>query len=242
MGLVGLFNHLRAVGLAIAALQLGGCMGALSNDEPRTLTIEPSRYSVAFDAAAKATRAMGYEIEVVDRSNGIIESKPRHAGGALEPWRIDNSGPTDAAANTLSHRRRKIRIEFTPVGLVLDAGEPDPVLRGPAIPGSTLVQQRFDLQTTKSPIEMRTWVYIERSFRPGAKPSTYSGALATSWSDPLAAKPADAGDESIRERAQWTPVGRDRAYEATLTDRVAEALGSSPDQPVPPSIAPPPIQ
>lgn len=199
-------------------------MGALSSDSPRVVTLAPSQYSEAFDAATSAARAMGYETDVVDRSSGIIETRPRHAGGLFEPWRIDNSGPEDAAANTVAHRRRKIRIEFTPVGLVLAAGEPDPVLRGPAIPGSTQAQERFDLQTTSSPIEMRVWVYWERSFREGFKPSSYSGALATKWSDPLTAKPAESQDESIRDRGQWTPVGRDRAYEATLTDRIAGSL------------------
>ena len=213
-----------AVAAAMVALALPGCMGALTSDGPSQVEIAHEQYTEAFDAAAKATREMGYEIELVDRSNGIIESKPRHAGGAFEPWRIDNSGPTDAAANTVAHRRRKIRIEFTPVGFTLDAGEPDPVLRGPAIPGSSFARNRFDLTTSTGPIEMKVWVFVERSFQEGAKPSPYSGTLASRWTNPISSKPSDASDASIRDPSVWTPVGRDEAYERTLGGRIEGAL------------------
>ncbi len=67
-------------------------MGALSNEGADQLTITPAQYRDAFDAAAQTAREMGYKVVVVDRSNGIIETEPRHAGGALEPWRFDNDG------------------------------------------------------------------------------------------------------------------------------------------------------
>ena len=71
---------------------MGGCMGALTSEGPDQLTIAPAQYRDAFDAAARTAHEMGYKVVVVDRSNGIIETEPRHAAGALEPWRIDNDG------------------------------------------------------------------------------------------------------------------------------------------------------
>ncbi|MSR29573.1 MAG: hypothetical protein EXS03_08380 [Phycisphaerales bacterium] len=223
------FTGARLVTCAITAgtLMMTGCMGALSAEGTNRLEIEPRQYTTAFDAAAGAARQLGYEIEVVDRSNGIIETRPRHAGSAAEPWRIDNDGPSEVGANTVAHRRRKIRIEFTPVGATLDQAEPDPVLRGPAIPGSTFAQERFDLQTCTTLIEMRVWVYLERSFREGVKPSSYSGSLASYWSNPLSVAPAGNPDGPIRDNAQWTPVGRDPAYERTLAGKVAAALAAA---------------
>ena len=129
-------------------------MGALTNEGTDQLTITPAQYRDAFDAAAQTAREMGYKVVVVDRSNGIIETEPRHAGGALEPWRFDNDGFEEATANTIASRRRRIRFEFVPVGAHLDAVQADPVLHGPAIPGSTRAQDRFDVQTCTGPIDM----------------------------------------------------------------------------------------
>ena len=77
-------------------LAMSGCMGALTNEGTDQLTITPAQYRDAFDAAARTAQQMGYKVVVVDRSNGIIETEPRHAGGALEPWRFDNDGFEEA--------------------------------------------------------------------------------------------------------------------------------------------------
>lgn len=208
----------------MSVLGMSGCMGALTNEGPDQLTITPAQYRDAFDAAARTAHEMGYKVVVVDRSNGIIDTEPRHAAGALEPWRIDNDGFEDATANTIASRRRRIRFEFIPVGANLDAVQSDPVLHGPAIPGSTRAQERFDVQTCTGPIEMDVWVYIERSFTEGIKPSTYSGSLQSTWTNRLNAKPADAKDESTRDNMTWTPIGRDLAYERTIVMRIEKSL------------------
>lgn len=216
-------------------------MGALSSEGANSLTIDGAQYREAFDAAAHESKLMGYEIVLVDRSNGVIQSAPRHAGGILEPWRIDNDGVSGATGNTIANRRRRIRIEFIPAGMNLDSAMGEGVLKGAAIPGSTAALERFDLQTASGPIEMRVWVYIERSFREGSKPSSYSGTLASNWTNPLNNKPSDAIDESVREVARWTPMGRDTDYERTLTGRIAAAF----QPPAPPSTElprPPPAE
>lgn len=210
--------------LSAAALSLGGCMGALECEGPEKLTITAAQYQQAFDAATRAAKEMGYRVVLVDRSNGIIETDARHAGGALEPWRIDNAGPSDAAGNTLANRRRKIRVEFIPVDAAIEAVTADAVLRGAAIPGSTRAQERFDVQTCAGPIEVEVWVYLERSFVQGTNPSTSSGSLASTWTNRLDAKAADANDQSIRDRGRWTPMGRDDAYERTISARIAEGI------------------
>jgi len=210
--------------LLLPTVMLGGCMGALSSKGPDKLTIQPAQYQGAVDAATNAIRAMGFKIALVDRSNGIIESEPRHAGGALEPWRIDNSGPGDAAGNTLMSRRRRVRVEFTPESAPMESVRADAALTGPAIPGSTRSDDRFDVQTATGPIDMVVWVYIDRSFIEGAKPDPYTGGFASTWTNRMNAKPPEAQDESIRDNPLWTPMGRDDAFERTLTARVADQL------------------
>lgn len=210
---------------AACALTMSGCMGALSTSEQQQLTIAPAQYRDAFDAAARIVREMGYKVVVVDRSNGIIETDARHAGSALEPWRLDNASVSEVTANTVANRRRRIRFEFIPASARLASVGADDVLRGAAIPGSTAAQERFDVQSCVGPIDVEIWVYVERSFLEGNKPSTYSGSLASRWSNPLNAKPLDAADDSIRENPQWVPVGRDVAYEQTIEERLAASVG-----------------
>lgn len=210
--------------ILLPTVMLSGCMGALSSKGPEKLTVEPTQYQSAFDAASSAIRSMGFKIALVDRSNGIIESEPRHAGGALEPWRIDNSGPVDAAGNTLMSRRRRVRVEFTPESAPIESVRADATLAGPAIPGSTRSDDRFDVQTATGPIDMVVWVYIDRSFVEGSKPDPYTGGFASAWTNRMNQKPADAQDDSIRDNSLWTPMGRDDAFERTLTAKVAEQL------------------
>ncbi|MSR45219.1 MAG: hypothetical protein EXS15_07700 [Phycisphaerales bacterium] len=206
------------------SLAMSGCMGALDAVGPEHVTITSAQYQRAFDAAIDAAREMGYKTEVVDRSNGIIESDVRHAGGALEPWRIDNAGVSEVGANTTANRRRRIRIEFIPVEATVASTESDDVLRGPAIPGSARAQERFDVRRCTGNITVDVWVYLERSFIEGTKPSTYSGSLASVWTNRLNAKPVDATDDSTRDRSRWTPMERDDAYERTIAAKIEAAL------------------
>ncbi len=209
---------------AACTLTMGGCMGALSTSGQTKLTVTPEQYRDAFDSATRIVREMGYKVVVVDRSNGIIESDPRHAGSALEPWRLDNASISEVTANTAANRRRRIRVEFVPASAQLASVGADEVLHGAAIPGSTAAQERFDVQTCAGPIDVEIWVYVERSFIEGVKPSNYSGSLASRWTNPLNAKPIDATDDSIRENPQWVPVGRDAAYEQTIADKLEASL------------------
>lgn len=199
-------------------------MGALSSEGETQLTVTPAQYKDAFDSAARIVREMGYTVVVVDRSNGIIETAARHAGSALEPWRVDNASASEVAANTAANRRRRIRFEFIPESAQFATVGANDTLRGAAIPGSTAAQERFDVQNSVGPIAVDIWVYIERSFIEGVKPSSYSGAIASRWTNPLNAKPSDATDDSIRENAQWVPVGRDDDYERTIIGKLAAAL------------------
>lgn len=221
----------RAVALAfLLVLSLNGCMGALTSESSSdngsvALMIDPPLYRDTFDVAVRTAREMGYKIEIVDRSNGIIETNARHAGGLLEPWRIDNDGLSEATANTATNRRRRIRFEFIPVGATLGAVQADPILRGPAIPGSTIALDRFDVQNCTTPITVEVSVFLERSFVEGTNPSINSGSLASTWTNRLNTKPLDSTDESSRDFTKWTPVGRDTAYEATILERMARSLG-----------------
>jgi hypothetical protein len=198
--------------------------GCLSADGPRTLSVTPGQYPQAFDAAVDAARDHGFRPLVLDRTTGIIETDTRHAGTLLEPWRLDNDGIEQAAANTLVRTRRRVRVEFTPAGWVPPPVTGEGTLQGAALPGSRTDLERFDLQAWSGPIEARVWVYLESSSQPGINLSSYSGTLSSRYQETRGVDPSAPSDGSTRFRSVWNPVGRDEAYERTIGLAISDAL------------------
>lgn len=219
------------------ALALGGCLAA---EGPRSITVTPGQYPQAFDAAIAAVRDHGFSPIVVDRTTGIIETDTRHAGTLLEPWRLDNDGIEQSAANTLVKTRRRMRVEFTPSGWVPPPLAADGTLPGPALPGSRTDLERFDLQSWSGPIEARVWVYLEKSAVPGIQLSSYSGTLESRYVETRGEGSATPSDGSTRFQSTWNPSGRDQAYERTIGIAIAEALSDSRIATLPPPAAPTP--
>lgn len=221
---------LRALTMLPCAAALAGC---LSTDGQRTLTVASSQYPAAFDAAVAAARDQGFRPVVVDRTTGIVETDARHAGTLLEPWRVDNDGLGQAAANTLVKTRRRVRIEFTPQGWTPPPLAVDGTLRGPSLPGSAPDLARFDLQSWSGAIDMRVWVFLEQSSEPGVNLSSYSASLESRYTEVRGdgQSPTSEGG-APPPSAVWNPVGRDEAYETTIGRAIANALslGAVPPQ------------
>jgi hypothetical protein len=184
-------------------------------------------YERAFEAALDAASRDGLEPVVVDRSLGIIETDSRAAGSILEPWRTDNAGLADTMSHTVNFERRRARFEFVPEPFDAAIGDPSTTIAGPALPGSDRAERRFDLESWKGPVQMRTWVMVDRQFRPNQRFGTWSLRSSTYSVDPLAAP--DPRDPSTRAPTEWTPTGRDVQYERRLTARVLESLRSNPE-------------
>ena len=184
-------------------------------------------YERAFEAALDAASRDGLEPVVVDRSLGIIETDSRAAGSFLEPWRTDNAGLADTMSHTVNFERRRARFEFVPEPFDAAIGDPATTIAGPALPGSERAERRFDLETWKGPVQMRTWVMVDRQFRPNQRFGTWSLRASSYSVDPLAAP--DPKDPTTRAPTEWTPTGRDVQYERRLTARVMESLRANPD-------------
>lgn len=200
---------------------MSGCHG----DGPEVLTISPKDYPAAFAACMEQARDVGMPAIVADRTIGVIETRPRHIGSFMEPWRLDSDGIAQMAEATVQFERRRVRFEFVPVGFTLPAPSGAGRLTGPDIPGSTLAGERFDLENPTTDLELRAWVFIERGFTPGLKPGTWSLSLTTTWTDPITNAPSgDPRDESTRAPTTWTPIARDESMERTLLARVESQM------------------
>jgi len=213
-GLSGVFA--TAASAALSSL-LSGCN---TMDGPEVISLTSSDYPAIFEACLDQTRDAGMPAVMADRTIGVIESKPRHIGSFVEPWRLDSSGLEQTANATLQFERRRVRFEFVPANLDLPAPAGDRKLTGPMIPGSIPDEKRFDLEHYQGPIELRAWVYIERGFTPGLNPGRWSLALTTTWTDAARGDNRRGADETTRSRTEWTPIARDEAMERTLLARV----------------------
>lgn len=210
-----------AVCVAVTAL-LPGCN---SMDGPEVIALTASSYPSAFEACLDQARDAGMPAVMADRSIGVIETKPRPIGSFMEPWRLDSSGLEQTAAATIQFERRRVRFEFVPAGFTLPVPSGSATLTGPGVPGSLAAEKRFDLEHYTGPIELRTWVFVERAFTPGLKPDRWSLSLSTTWTDPITNNPnITANDPSTRSPTQWTPIARDEAMERTLMARVQEQI------------------
>ncbi len=212
---------MRTVHAAIAIPALA-CAACSSQPEPAMLAFGRADYDRAFDAALEAARADGLDPVVADRALGVIETDARSAGSLLEPWRTDNAGLEDGFAHTVNFERRRARFEFVPESFAAPVPKEGERSQGPALPGSDRAESRFDLTRWNGQIELRTWVYVDRAFRPNQQIGRWTLGQTRYATDPGDAPEPE--DESTRAPTEWTPIGRDVPYERRLTARVRELL------------------
>lgn len=210
----------------LTALFLVGLSAGCSVKGPDRLELQSGQYDDAFDAAGKAAREAGMPPLLSDRMGGVIEGRPRIAGSVVEPWRVDNSSLEQWGENTLNKQRRRVRFEFLPVDFVPPEPDGDEELVGAPLPGSIEGELRLtDLTTFEGPVELRVWVYVERSHRAGVRPNAWSRVGRSYSTNPLETIPPD--DGTTRSPGLWTPVGRDEAMERRLLAEVRQSLAGA---------------
>ena len=187
--------------------------GCSTSGKPETsITIEGVSYSTCFDQALLVARGSGMPPVLRNRAGGVVETAPRISGSIFEPWRMDNEGFGEAVENTLNMQRRRARFEFAPSGFNPAPVQDSTVLTGPALPGSQ-VEVDQDLRFYEGPIELRVWVYVERSFKPGLQNATWTRSMTTYSTDRISRRDSN---DVVSDPSSWTPVRRDTDYEVRL--------------------------
>ena len=214
---------MRATAGLLAILACAGLAACESHVEA-VRTFDRAEYDRVFDAALESAREDGLDPVVVDRELGVIETAPRTAGSVVEPWRTDNAGFDDMLAHTVNFERRRARFEFMPEGFAAPVPEPSQPSRGPAVPGSDAAEGRFGLLESKGRIERRTWVFVDRSFRPNQSFGRWTLGETRYSTDPTQAR--QPGDDATQIATECTPIGRDVPYEQRLMRRIGELLAT----------------
>ena len=177
-----------------------------------------------------------------DRRSGVIETEPRIAGSIFEPWRNDNASLEQALENTISFQRRRVRVEFVPADFdASTTGDQDQALPGPDVVG--IGEPLRDLTRYEGDLELRVWVYLERSYTFGVRRSTWTQSkrsqmqiISTDTGEALQAEsPAPIPSWSDRGSIDpqrgtpitpsvWSPISRDPAYERRLLEKIRKRL------------------
>ncbi|MBM4052860.1 MAG: hypothetical protein FJ270_09000 [Planctomycetes bacterium] len=206
--------------IALAVLALAALTGCTTWQGPTEIAIPDGDYGRSMQTAVDTLNRLGYRCAVIDREAGVVDTDPLRAGSLVEPWRTDNASLSDAAANTVSARRRQVRLSWTPVGAEDLLVEPS-TLGGPELPGSTAPRARVELG--KGPLILRAIVSLEQQYTPGDRISPYSASLSSTFKEPRSAT------EGPVDRGTWTPVGRDEATEQRILGLIERALGPTSD-------------
>lgn len=200
---------------ALVLLAMAALAGCTTWQGPTELAVPVGNYDRSVEAAVSTLDALGYRCTVIDREAGIVDTQPLRAGSLVEPWRTDNASLSDAAANTVSQRRRQVRLFWTrpdaPAEPITDA-----VLKGPTLPGTTAPATAVAMGTT--PLVLRAIVSLEQQYTPGDNISTYSASLSSQYTEP---KSATSGPV---DRGPWTAIGRDEATEERILGLIAKAM------------------
>jgi hypothetical protein len=193
---------------------LSGCHEQLGAE---IILVQPSDYTLAFDASMEAAHESGMTVDFADRRSGVIQTEPRIAGSLLEPWRTDNASIGEATANTFAFRRRRARFEFIPANFEDSQASSQEPLAGPDLLNDDPLA---DLTQAAGPLELRVWVYLERADTVGLRRSTWTRTKTQ------VARIVDPDTGETSSGTHWTTVTRDRDYERALLGKVAQMLAA----------------
>lgn len=209
------------------------CLGGCSSDgnrefaaAPTVLTIERASYDRAFDEAVELVAEAGMPADLRDRDGGVIESRPNVSGSVLEPWDWAAGSPVAAVEDTVNHQRRRVRFEFLPAGFRPATPIADAPLEGERTPGSVAgdAAGAVDLAHYEGPVELRVWVYVERSYTPYLQRSTWTFRGRSFARNPDEVRRGE--DGAVLDPSKWTPVRRDADMEREILDALRGKLAT----------------
>lgn len=188
---------------------VGGCSTHMQSG---IVQISAPRYREAFDAVKQTAHDYHFPLAFIDPRQGIVETETQPAGSILEPWEVDEPSVAQSLENTLMHQRRRVRFEFWPIS-------PDSAQTAAAPDVLSLSSPSVDLTQTNSPLEIRVFVYMERSDMPGQQRSTWTRSKSSRYTT------GDPNDQGIH----WTVVGQDLAYGDELLTHLRTLLETKPN-------------
>lgn len=196
-----LSTHCRASGLCLAAAVLAaslmlaaGCQAPAPPTGPTERIVQVPDREAFIESSLSVLRRHDFPPEFVDRSRGMIITRPATSGQWFEFWRIDARGGYQTFESSIHTLRRVVTVNIEPTEA--DDQGPD--------------SYRLQVQVDKS-----------RYSAPERQVTTASGAMAM-FSTRLPT--TTGLRQAMQRYAHWVPLGRDPLLEAYLLDLLVEAI------------------
>ncbi|MFH1746298.1 MAG: hypothetical protein ABIG44_04565 [Planctomycetota bacterium] len=192
--------------LLLITISLGcttGCQAPPSAHRPTEMVIHVPDREAFIDATLTLLRQYDLPPERVDRTRGLILTRPTTSGQWFEFWRVDSQGAYQAFESSLHTMARKVTVNLDPLAPAMAETQP-----------ATTTDNRYRLTVR---------VDKSRYSAPERQITTASGALAI-YSEHIPTTEGLRRSES--PRAHWIPVGRDALLEAYL---LAKLIDATPD-------------
>ncbi len=205
-------------------LLLAGCQAPPQSAGPTDIILRVPDYEVFVDDSLSLLRRCDFPPEYVDRTRGLVISKPATSGQWFEPWRVDSQGGYQLLESSLHTMRRVVTINIEPLNALADTDDeeaPPPSAATETQPVTAEDTPGTTEEDSRPAPRYRVAVRVDKSrySAPERQVTTASGALAI-YNERL---PTTEGLRGARSRGeQWVPLGRDKLLEAFLLARLAE--------------------
>lgn len=207
--------------LAAVALPVG-CQAPAQPTGPTEMVLQLPDYDAFVDASLSLLRRYEFPPDRVDRTRGLIISRPATSAQWFEFWRVDAPGGYHLLESSLRTVRRTVTVNVEPV----DAASPPEAETEPVQTRASFAE---DVTSTGGeaavPISGRFRVRVQvdkaRFSAPERQITTASGAMAL-YSEQVPTVEGQRGPGS--RGVQWIPHGRDPLLEAFFLDQFSHAL------------------
>ncbi len=207
--------------MCAAALWLAGCHAPAQPGGPTEIVLRIPDYDRYVDASLSLLRWYDFPPDRVDRTSGLIVTRPTTSGQWFEPWRRDVLGGYQRLESNLHTVRRVVTVRIEP--LVATTGAAEAASAGAAGEASTTetapaTQEQPETQPSAGSYRVTVRVDKARLTTPERQVTTASGALVM-YSRHV---PTTEGTRATAREDQWVPVGRDGLLEADLLNHLAD--------------------
>jgi hypothetical protein len=181
-----------------------------------------SDYEAFFDASCSTLRFYDFPPDRVDRTRGLIISRPTTSGQWFEWWRADSRGGYQTLESSLHTMRRIVTVTLAPLDQQPEESPGAPT----TLESQPTTTQAADVsEEPAAPISGRYRVTVQadksRYEAPERQVTTASGALAM-FSEKTPTVEGLRGPAS--RSVHWVPLGRDALLEEFLLAELSKAL------------------
>jgi hypothetical protein len=206
---------------ATAAL-LTGCQAPAQPTGPAEIVLQLHDYDAFVDASLSLLHRYDIPPDRVDRTRGLIISRPTTSAQWFEWWRVDVPGGYQLLESSIATMQRTVTIHIDPLGVTSAPAAETQATQPRLLPADGITNAAEEKATPISGrFRVRVQVDKTRLSAPERQITTASGAMSMySVRTPTVEGQRGKGSRGV----EWVPHGRDALLEAFFIDQLSHAL------------------